>query len=350
MQEGEIYTKAKAYFESESFPLPRTVFREFYSQLIKLSGFGLGGIFVLSGKKAGYRAASYLKSLIGESLTQEDIKVCVTAALQSYNQKVVDLALEENYMLIKVDNSIFADGITSKKPVCLPLAGSLAGMMETFTNSIWEAKEISCKACGDLQCVFELKRKNSYRFKEGGAMELYADKIKIQRKKKGMTIKELAKKIDCSDAYISQIESGKVMPSMKVLKKIVDTLDISFGEIFASSNQKEKVFFKKNEYYELRGFGNPLQEKILCTRVSSKKMQPMYKIINPNMEYRVCSRTNCEKFGFVIKGIIQINMRGIVVILKEQDSFYVSCLDEFTIKNIWSNDAELLCIETPPNI
>jgi predicted hydrocarbon binding protein len=160
MEEGVFYAKAKEYFESESFPLPKSVFREFYSQLIKLSGFGLGGIFVLSGKKAGSKTAVYLKSLIGESLTNEDMKMCITAALQAYNQKVVEFNLESNFALIKIDNSIFAEGIKSKKPVCLALGGSLAGMMEAFTNAHWEPKEIECKACGGAYCVFELKRKD----------------------------------------------------------------------------------------------------------------------------------------------------------------------------------------------
>ncbi|HEX14073.1 MAG: 4-vinyl reductase [Desulfurella sp.] len=160
MKEGEIYEKAKGYFESESFPLPKSVFREFYSQLIKLSGFGLGGIFVLSGKKAGARAAVYLKKLVGENLTQDDTKTCIIAALQAYNQKVIEFNLEDNFALIKIDNSIFADGITSKKPVCLPLGGSLAGMMETFMGGSFEPKEIECKACGGQYCVFEIKRKS----------------------------------------------------------------------------------------------------------------------------------------------------------------------------------------------
>ncbi|WP_291492487.1 4-vinyl reductase [Desulfurella sp.] len=128
--------------------------------MIKLSGFGLGGIFVLSGKKAGSKAAAYLKSYIGENLTKEEIKVCVIAALQAYNQKVIEFNLEENFALIKIDNSIFADGITSKKPVCLPLGGSLAGMLEIFMGGNFEPKEIECKACGAKYCVFELKRKN----------------------------------------------------------------------------------------------------------------------------------------------------------------------------------------------
>lgn len=182
-------------------------------------------------------------------------------------------------------------------------------------------------------------------------MDLQADKIKIERKKKGMTIKDLARKIGYTDAYISQIETGKVIPSIKVLKKIVDTLDLSFREIIVSQNQKEKLFFKKNEHFELRNSNNEFQEKLLCTHISSKKMQPIYKIINPNAEYKIYYQSKCEKFGFVVLGTIQIKIGNKVAILNEQDSFYVICFnDEITIKNIDNKNAEILCIDAPPNI
>lgn len=165
-----------------------------------------------------------------------------------------------------------------------------------------------------------------------------------------MTIKGLARRIGYTDAYISQIEAGKVMPSIKVLKKIVDTLDLSYREIITSQNQKGKLFFKKDEHFELRSSSNGFQEKLLCTHISSKKMQPVYKIINPNAEYKIYYQSKCEKFGFIVVGTIQIKIDNNVAILNEQDSFHVICLNEIIIKNIGNNNAEIICIDTPPNI
>ncbi|MGC8707044.1 MAG: helix-turn-helix domain-containing protein, partial [Desulfurella sp.] len=53
-----------------------------------------------------------------------------------------------------------------------------------------------------------------------------SEKIKAQRKKKGLTLKALAEKVGCTDAYISQIETGKAMPSISILKKLAESLDI----------------------------------------------------------------------------------------------------------------------------
>ncbi|WP_291492485.1 helix-turn-helix transcriptional regulator [Desulfurella sp.] len=182
-------------------------------------------------------------------------------------------------------------------------------------------------------------------------MNLHAEKIKMQRKKVGMTIKELAKKIGYTDAYISQIETGKVIPSFKVLKKIVDTLDLSFRDIIVSNNtQDEKFFFKKNEYLKIRRQNNYIEEKLLCSNLSFKRMQPTYKIIKPDTEYRIDLKPKEEKFGYILKGTIQMQLDDKNVVLNENDSFYINYLNYIVIKNISLIDVELICVDSPPNI
>lgn len=181
-------------------------------------------------------------------------------------------------------------------------------------------------------------------------MNLHAEKIKNQRKKKGITIKELAKKIGYTDAYISQIETGKVVPSIKVLKKIVDVLDLSFKEIIPSQNHDEKFFFKSNEHYELKLSNDNVQEKLLCLGISSKKMHPTYKILKPSAIIENICLKKCEKFGYIVKGIIQLNTGNKSVILNVGDSFYLFSLDDCIIKNIGDNNAEILCVDTHFNL
>ncbi|SDC36055.1 transcriptional regulator, XRE family with cupin sensor [Desulfurella multipotens] len=181
-------------------------------------------------------------------------------------------------------------------------------------------------------------------------MNLQAEKIKIQRKKVGLTIKELAKKIGYTDAYISQIENGKVVPSIKVLKKIVDTLDLSFRDILISNSQQEKFFFKKSEYLEIRRQNNSIEEKLLCSNLSFKKMQPTYKIIKPNTECIINLKPKDEKFGYILKGTIELDLDNKIIILNEHDSFYITYHNYITIKNTNTINAELICVDLPPNI
>ena len=51
-------------------------------------------------------------------------------------------------------------------------------------------------------------------------------KVRMIRTAKGLNMRELADKVGCSTSFISQIENGKVSPSIAMLKKIASVLDV----------------------------------------------------------------------------------------------------------------------------
>ena len=53
------------------------------------------------------------------------------------------------------------------------------------------------------------------------------DKIKQLRKKRGLSQTELAEKIGIASAHLSRLETGKFQPSIDVLKKLSETLQVS---------------------------------------------------------------------------------------------------------------------------
>ncbi len=135
--------------------------KEFYSQLIKLSGFGVGGLLTFSGKKAGKIAGSYLEKLVErENPTTEEVLPYMSVFLEETGICQVEAyEKQEDSLLIKVKGSIFAEGVENKKPVCMPLSGALAGLLEEITGRAWECKELECQAQGKDMCLFEIKAK-----------------------------------------------------------------------------------------------------------------------------------------------------------------------------------------------
>jgi transcriptional regulator with XRE-family HTH domain len=57
-------------------------------------------------------------------------------------------------------------------------------------------------------------------------------KVEVQRVMKDLSQQELAVKAKVSRTYISQIESGKVNPSISILARIADALGCSIKEFF----------------------------------------------------------------------------------------------------------------------
>ena len=54
--------------------------------------------------------------------------------------------------------------------------------------------------------------------------------IKIKRIEKDLKVKELASKVDITEQYMSNIEHGKLNPSLKLLKKLAKELGCSVYE------------------------------------------------------------------------------------------------------------------------
>ena len=53
MIDPEVLSKVRVFLREEGVIIPKGPIKEFYSQLMKLSGFGIGGLLTFSGKKAG---------------------------------------------------------------------------------------------------------------------------------------------------------------------------------------------------------------------------------------------------------------------------------------------------------
>jgi len=66
MKDPEVLSKVRIFLREEWVIIPKGPIKEFYSQLMKLSGFGIGGLLTFSGKKAGKMAGTYIRSIVGE--------------------------------------------------------------------------------------------------------------------------------------------------------------------------------------------------------------------------------------------------------------------------------------------
>jgi transcriptional regulator with XRE-family HTH domain len=67
--------------------------------------------------------------------------------------------------------------------------------------------------------------------------ELLGKRIRDLRKAQGLTQQELGEKADMNYKFIGEIERGNQNPSIKVLLKIADALDIELLELFWNKDE-----------------------------------------------------------------------------------------------------------------
>ena len=159
--EKEATSKIRIYLRREGLMLPKVPIKEFYSHIFKLSGFGIGGLLNLSGKKAGSIAAQILREIIESD--GRDLKV-VSEYVKVFLKEtgvceVESIEVEENSIKLSVRRSVFAEAVgRAKKPVCIPLNGALEGLLEELTGEKWKSREIECTAQGRDMCIFEITK------------------------------------------------------------------------------------------------------------------------------------------------------------------------------------------------
>ncbi|MBR3542354.1 MAG: helix-turn-helix transcriptional regulator [Treponema sp.] len=78
--------------------------------------------------------------------------------------------------------------------------------------------------------------------------ETFAKNLKSLRKKRNITQEKLAELCNTDTCYISQIETQRRFPSVQLIEKFADVLQIDAGELFTSKSNIEKqkqAAFKK---------------------------------------------------------------------------------------------------------
>ena len=79
-------------------------------------------------------------------------------------------------------------------------------------------------------------------------MKEIAEKLKALRSANRLTLKQLASKAGCPDAYLSQLERGRANPSIMILKKIASALQMKVVDFFLEpETQENDVVCKKGE-------------------------------------------------------------------------------------------------------
>ncbi len=61
-------------------------------------------------------------------------------------------------------------------------------------------------------------------------------RLREERDRRGLSLRELARRLEVSPSLVSQIETGKTQPSVRTLYAIVTELGVSLDEVFAPSD------------------------------------------------------------------------------------------------------------------
>src|SRR5260370_12907967 len=78
---------------------------------------------------------------------------------------------------------------------------------------------------------------------DAGEMRV-SSKLRHARRLRGLTLKEVADKADCSESLLSKIENGRASPSLKMLQRLASALGLTVGQVFAQENHPDSFVMR----------------------------------------------------------------------------------------------------------
>ncbi len=174
------------------------------------------------------------------------------------------------------------------------------------------------------------------------------ERIKSLRKKRGYTLKALAERVGCTDAYISQIETGKAVPSISILKKLAEALDEDMRNLICEEKRVDKISLTPEERAKILYPGSRIRAELLVNKISNKAMEPLYKVVPVGEGSKGVHQHEGEEFGYILKGSLELCVGDQKVILHEGDSFYFNAQRPHSYRNVGDKDVETIWVVSPP--
>ena len=179
-------------------------------------------------------------------------------------------------------------------------------------------------------------------------MEL-GKKIRDLRKKRKMTLKELAEKSGLSVGMLSQIERDKIGLSVNSLWKISQALDMSIGSFFNQKLYPHKFIVRKDQRKKLQLVNSSASYELLTPDLSWN-IEFLRIIIKPGEssdQQRITHQG--EEVGLVLQGKLLVKWGEQEFILEEGDSIRLDSTVPHRYINIGDITSISIWAMTPPS-
>lgn len=175
------------------------------------------------------------------------------------------------------------------------------------------------------------------------------ERLKTLRQQKGLSQRELARKVGVTNSTISLIEQNRVSPSIASLKKVLDGLPLSLADFFTVDveQNRHQVFFEPEEQPDLGCEG--IRYFLVGSSLPQRKMTFMHEFYLPGSDTgeEMFSHEG-EESGVVIRGTIEVSIDGESRVLRAGEAYYFDCRKPHRFRNIGDEICEMVTASTPP--
>ena len=170
------------------------------------------------------------------------------------------------------------------------------------------------------------------------------EKLKKSRNDKGMSLRELATKVELSASFLSQIEQN--------LKKIAHTLDVRVAYLIEDEEDdiRNIEYIKKENIRYIESLDSNIKMGILLSNNREKNMEPIiYEIgVDGESGRDFYSHGSSEEFIYILEGELEVYVVNKKYKLSKGDSLYFKSSLKHRFKNASKKEVKALWVVSPP--
>jgi transcriptional regulator with XRE-family HTH domain len=174
-------------------------------------------------------------------------------------------------------------------------------------------------------------------------------RLRQVREGRALSQRALAKSSGISNATISLIESGKLNPSVAVLKRILDGIPMHLSAFFANEpDESAPVVYRSGELVEIGG--GKISYRQVGHQLTDRTIQILHERYEPGADTGKLALEHAgEEGGVVINGRLELTVGGERHVLGPGDAYYFDSSRPHHFRNTGTESCEVVSACSPPS-
>jgi len=182
-------------------------------------------------------------------------------------------------------------------------------------------------------------------------------RLKHARLVKGYTLKQLAKRVDCSESMISKVENSRLSPSLAMLHRLADALDVTVPDLLLDGeqdNEDDVTVFPATRFAVSGAEKDAARAGVWFDRILPLGRDGLLQVqmlhLEPGAEQPRFLHHEGEELILVLDGVLDVIVRAKTYRIGQGDMIYFSSMLDHRYANSGSRTARAFWVNTPPTM
>ena len=194
---------------------------------------------------------------------------------------------------------------------------------------------------------------------QAGRISHHGRRLKHARLVKGYTLKQLAELVDCSESMISKLENSRLSPSLAMLHRLADALDMAVPDLLLQDEDGADAegvvtIFPASRFQVSGQERDEVRAGVWFDRILPFGRDGLLQVqmlhLEPGAEQPRFLDHEGEELIFVLDGVLDVIVEGRTYSVAQGDMIYFSSMLPHRYANTGDQTARAFWVNTPPTM